>query len=159
MTPGGRWSAQGRAFKKAGWLSLIAHVIWEAPYEQPWCLVTNCPAITGRLYAQRYWQEASFRDLKSDGWQWQASRIFTPEHANLLVLVLVLAYAFVLSLGTLAFEEPTLAPQVLDKHHSVFRNGLRLWEACLGRLHAFLMALTQAYFVFLDPLSLKSVGP
>ncbi len=77
----------------------------------------------------------------------------------MLVLVLALAYAFVLSLGTLVFEEPTLAAQVLDKHCSVFRNGLRLWEACLGQLHACLMTLTQAYFVFLDPLSLKSVGP
>jgi hypothetical protein len=159
VTPGGRWTAQGRLFKKAGWLPMIAHVIWETPYQQPWCLVTNCPEITGRLYAQRYWQEASFRDLKSDGWQWQASHIFTPEHANLLVLVLALAYAFVLSLGTLAFEEPTVAAQVLDKHCSVFRNGLRLWELCLGQVHQFLMTLTQAYFVFLDPHSLKSVGP
>jgi hypothetical protein len=159
VTRGGRWTAQGRLFKKAGWLPMIAHVIGETPYEQPWCLVTNCQAITGRLYAQRYWQEASFRDLKSDGWQWQASHIFTPEHANLLVLVLALAYAFVLSLGTLAFEEPSVAVQVLDKHCSVFRNGLRLWEAHLGQIHAFLMALPQAYFVFLDPPSLKSVGP
>jgi hypothetical protein len=29
----------------------------------------------------------------------------------------------------------------------------------LGQLHSCLMALTQDFFVFLDPPSLKSVGP
>src|SRR5882672_10189124 len=159
VTRGGRWTAQGKVFKKVGWLPSIAHVIWEHPYRQAWCLVTNCPEISGRLYAKRYWQEASFRDLKSDGWQWQASRIFTPHHANLLVLVLAVAYAFVLSLGTLVFDEPALAAHILDKDCSVFRNGLRLWQTFLGQLHPLLMALTQDFFIFLDPFSLKTVGP
>jgi hypothetical protein len=55
--------------------------------------VTNCPGLDGWDYAKRYWQEAAFREQKSDGWQWQASRIFSPAYANLLVLVLTLAYA------------------------------------------------------------------
>src|SRR5262249_54779176 len=156
---GGQWTARGKVFKKAGWLNCIAHVIWELPYVQPWCLVTNCPDITAWTYALRYWQEAAFRDLKSDGWQWQASRIFMPDHANLLLLVLSVAYAFVLSLGTLAFDEPELAARVLDKHCSLFRNGLRLWQTFLGHLHELVMALTHDLFVFLDPPSLKSVGP
>ncbi len=146
VPPGGRWSAQGRAFKKAGWLPLIAHVLWEAPYAQPRCLVTNCPAIAGRLYAQHYWQEASFRDLKSADWQWQAAHILTP--ANLLVLVLGLAYAFVLSLGTLAFEEPSVAPQVLDKRYSVFRHGLRLWQACFGQPPCLFDGLAPSFLCF-----------
>ncbi len=159
VSRGGQWTGQGKAFKKAGWLACLVHVIWEPPYRQAWCLVTNCPDLSGQLYAYRYWQEAAFRDLKSDGWQWQASRIFTPHHANSLLLVLSVAYAFVLSLGTLALDEPTLAGQVVDKACSVFRNGLRLWQAFLGQLHACLMPLSQAFFVFLDPPSLKTVGP
>jgi hypothetical protein len=159
VTKSGQWTGTGKLFKKAGWLPAIGHVIWDVPYVQAWCLVTNCPDIPARLYARRYWQEASFRDLKSDGWQWQASHIFTPHHANLLVLVLSLAYAFVLSLGTLAFEEPVLAAVLLDKTCSVFRNGLRLWDAVLGQVHAAFSAFTQPFFVFLDPPSLKSVGP
>ena len=41
---------------------------------------------------------ASFRDLKSDGWQWQASRIWTPAYANRSV-VMSIAYAWTLTLG------------------------------------------------------------
>ena len=86
VSPGGTWTRQGKLFKTAGWLDAIAHVLWETPYRQAWCLVTHCPHMTGRQYAQRYWQEASFRDLKSDGWQWHSVRLFTPAHANLLLL-------------------------------------------------------------------------
>jgi hypothetical protein len=157
--PGRTWTGRGKVFKKAGWLTCVAHVIWELPYAQAWCLVTNCPDLSAWAYAVRYWQEASFRDLKSDGWQWQASRIFSPAHANLLLLVLSVAYALVLSLGTLAFDEPALAQSVGDKHCSLFRNGLRLWQTFLGQLQPLLSTLTQDFFVFFDPFSLKSVGP
>lgn len=158
VTVGGYWTARGKVFRKAGWLSSIVHVLWEQPYRQAWCLITNCPTIDAYAYARRYWQEASFRDLKSDGWQWQASHIFSPAHANLLLLVLTLAYAWTLSLGTLALEEPTLQPQILDKALSLFRHGLRLWDAFLGHVHALFMRFSQDYFVFFDPLSLKTVG-
>ena len=158
VTQAGRCTAQGKVFKKAGGLDSIAHVIGELPYRQAGCRVTNCAEISGWLYSRRYWQAAAFRDLKSDGWPWQASPIFTPHHANLLVLVLAVAYAFVLSLGTLAFDEPALTAQVVDKSCSVFRIGLRLWQSFLGQLHPLLMELTQDFFVFLDPPSLETVG-
>lgn len=157
VSPGGQWTAQGKVFKKAGWVDGLAHVIWELPYRQTWCLVTNCPDIPARTYAKRYWQEASFRDLKSDGWQWQASQVYVPHHANLLLLVMSVAYALVLSLGTLVFEESTLAQRVLDKRCSVFRNGLRLWQLGLSLVYSALHDLAQTFFVFLDPLSLKTV--
>jgi hypothetical protein len=159
VNPGGHFTAQGKVFKKAGWLQEIVHVIWDLPYQQAWCLVTNCPHISGRLYARRTWQEASFRDLKSDGWQWQTSRIFTPHHANSLLLVLAVAYAFVLSLGALVFDEPSLAAQLLDKDCSIFRNGLRLWQSFLGDVLTCIMNLTQDIFVLFDPYSINTVGP
>ena len=164
VTRGGEWTGLGQVFKKAGWLSSIAHVIWEQPYQQMWCLITNCPFILGQVYARRYWQEASFRDLKSDGWQWQTSRIFTPALANRLLLVLSIAYAFVLTLGTLVCEEDpkhVLMRGVFDEDYSIFRLGLRLWEHLSTRVHHLLMSLSHAYFVFFDPLPLapiKTVG-
>ncbi len=83
----------------------------------------------------RYWQESSFRDLKSDGWQWQASRIWTPAHANRLLLVLALAYAWVLTLGTLVCTDAELTRRVTKGRkptYSIFRLGLRLWEQLMG---------------------------
>lgn len=98
---GACWSGKGHIFKKAGWLPMFAHVIWISAYEEPWCLVTNDTTITGDKYAVRSWQEQSFKDLKSSGWQWQDSQVRMPEHAQRLVLVLVLAYAWMLALGTM----------------------------------------------------------
>ncbi len=84
---GQTWRGSGKVFKKAGWLEEQVLVVWGQAYRECWCLVTNCPWVTGWEYAVRYWQEAGFRDLKSAGWQWQVSRIWTPAHANRLLLV------------------------------------------------------------------------
>jgi hypothetical protein len=58
--------------------------------------------------------------------------------------VLVVAYAVVLSLGTLVFEELSLADRVPDKPYSLFQNGLRLWDVCLGNVHKTLLIFTQS---------------
>lgn len=110
---GQTWRGQGQVFKKAGWLEAEVRVVWGQAYRECWCIVTNCPDVTGWEYAVRYWQESSFRDLKSDGWQWQASRIWTPAHANRLLLVLALAYAWVLTLGTLVCINADFAQAVI----------------------------------------------
>lgn len=162
---GQTWCGQGHVFKKAGWLASRVQIVWGSVYREPWCLVTNCPTIDGWRYGVRYWQEASFRDLKSDGWQWQCSRVWKPDHANRLLLVLVLAYAWVISLGTLAFDSPAWRPRLSKGYKprfSLFRLGLRLWEAVLGRVSGVLIRGPSQphYFHFVDPPSpsLKTVG-
>lgn len=158
---GQTWHGQGQVFKKAGWLDCTVHILWGPAYREAWCLVTNCPDLDGWLYGLRYWQEASFRDLKSDGWQWQTSRIWTPAHANRLLLVLALAYAWVLTLGTLALDDTTLTPLVAKGRtptYSLFRLGLRLWEAYSGLIHDPLMAWASDYLCFISPPHPKSVG-
>lgn len=157
------WRGHGQVFKKAGWLDCRVLVLWGQRYRESWCLVTNCPWVTGWEYGIRYWQEASFRDLKSDGWQWQRSRIWTPDHANRLLLVLVLAYAWVLSLGSLVLDDPALTPLVAKGRqvtYSVFRQGLRLWCYWQGEVHALMTRLSSLclWFVEPHPLSLKTVG-
>jgi hypothetical protein len=160
---GQTWQGSGQVFKKAGWLEARVLVVWGQAYAECWCLVTNCPWVTGWDYAVRYWQEASFRDLKSDGWQWQLSRIWTPAHANRLLLVLTVAYAWVLTLGTLACSEPDLTQLVTKGRkptYSIFRLGLRLWEYCMGQVSSLLSRLTHPYLCFLPlpPPSTESVG-
>ena len=162
--PGQHWSGTGQVFKKTGWLQATVHVIWELGYKDAWFLITNAPPATtqqGWLYALRYWQEAAFRDLKSDGWHWHLSRIFLPAHANRLVLVLSMAYAWMLTLGSYAFDDPDLFRYVAkpsDKPFSVFRLGLRLANFLREALHA-LFALPTPHFFFSDPPPLSfSVG-
>jgi hypothetical protein len=160
---GQTWRGSGKVFKKAGWLEAEVLVVWGQAYRESWCLVTNCPWVTGWDYAVRYWQEAGFRDLKSDGWQWQASRIWTPAYANRLLLVLALAYAWTLTLGTLVYSDADLARLVTKGSHptySIFRLGLRLWDSFMGQVSACLLNLTHDCLCFYSPfpLSIKTVG-
>lgn len=151
VKPGESWSGKGVVFKKRGRVEAYVHLIWQKGYKEPWCLVTNAPDAYGWLYAQRYWQEASFRDLKSDGWQWQCSRIWTPQHANLLVLVMSLAYAWTLTMGTWAFDDPEQLKYVTKgrkhKTYSIFRLGLRYWEHLLQNAVCFPIDLTLRPFI------------
>jgi hypothetical protein len=130
---GESWSGSGLVFKKAGWLPVSVHLIWDEGYRDLWCLITNDPTLPGRTYSLRFWQEASFRDLKSDGWQWQASHIFTPDHADRLLLVMALAYALLLMAGSLALAQPDAYPVgKLSKSRtpfSLFRLGLRFLDS------------------------------
>lgn len=132
----------GVVFKKAGWVATTVLVVWEKRYAEPWCLVTNAPWVSDFTYAVRYWQEAAFRDLKSDGWQWHTSRVWTPDHAQVLLLVMSLAYTFVLTLGTLVLSDPALFRAVARpgkrQHFSCFRLGLRLfdfWTSTFSHFH------------------------
>jgi len=166
VKPGERWSGTGEVFKKAGWLPASVHLIWQAGYAEPWCLITNDPTISGNLYAVRYWQEAGFRDLKSDGWQWQATHIFTPDHADRLLLVMALAYALTLTAGLLVLSDPVSYPVLkLSKSRtpfSLFRLGLRLLDFLN---HAVQLAISAFNTGFLNvsipcpsPPVLKTVG-
>lgn len=112
----------GEAFKKAGWLPTHICLHWEKDYDQAWYLITDMPDISGREYAQRNWQEQSFRDFKSGGWLWNLSRVWKPDHAERLVLVLALAYAVTLSFGS-AFEPEGEFKHTQSKRWSLFTKG------------------------------------
>lgn len=109
------------------------HLIWPTGYDEPWFLFTNDPLLHAAAYARRFWQEESFRDLKSGGWHWDVSFVRDPGHMQRLVLVLALAYAWMTTLGTLAFSLPhNLRQQILaadeQGRFSVFRQGIRIFK-------------------------------
>lgn len=134
--PGQQWSGYGVVFKRRGRVRAYVHVVWARGQREPWCLVTNDPLVVGSWYAIRVWQEEGFRDLKSGGWQWQRSRVWQPDHAERLVLVLALAYAWTLTQGTLVLHSPALLRQVTRgarQRFSVFRYGLRFFSRALAR--------------------------
>jgi len=154
VEPGHIWHAQGKIFKSRGKIPAYACAIWSIGYDEPWALVTNDPAISGFKYAWRNWQEQRFRDIKSGGWHWDKSHVWMPQHARRLLLLLVLAYAWVVALGSTVFatgqqaRPKTFADGHQERRYSVFREGLFYWDAMLDRRQTICVTL---FFHSLDP--------
>lgn len=148
---GSSFSACGKVFKDAGWLDMRVHVIWRKRFAQPWCLITNSPAVHGSVYACRAWQEQSFRDLKSGGLHWNRSRVWNPSHANRLMLALAIAYAWLVSLGTALIRAGRSVRAAFTRgttpRLSVFRLGLRCFSSFVSRLKP-----AHFRFAFVPPL-------
>ncbi len=137
--PGEIWAASGQIFKKRGRIPAHARALWGLSYSEPWALVTNDDRLTGHEYARRNWQEQSFRDLKSGGWHWGDSRIRQPDHVARLLVILVLAYVWVIALGSQAvatqrahalIRRAGSAPQ---RCVSLFKDGLTFFVEVVQR--------------------------
>jgi hypothetical protein len=136
--PGHRWRGEVAAFKKAGWRRCWAVGQWHRPHQEAWLLLTNWPQAQGNWCGLRMWEEAAFRDQTSNGWQWQRSHVWDPEHANRLWLVMALAYAWTRSLGTRVLRQGPLRRELTRGkgwRRSVLQLGLRLLtrQVALGR--------------------------
>jgi hypothetical protein len=119
---GQSWSGRAQVFKKAGWQWKWVYLMWEVGYAEPWCLFSNQADLVPTLYNNRFHHEASFRDLKSDGFNWQRSHVWLPDHVERLLLVLALATLWSLTEGTkVRFLYPLARRQ---QRLSVFRLGL-----------------------------------
>jgi len=150
---GQQWSGRAQVFKKAGWQWKWIYLIWEVGYHEPWGLFSNQPDLNPQLYAMRFYHEASFRDLKSDGFQWQRSRVWQPAHTERLLLVLACASLWVLTQGTLVLHLYPISRR--RQRLSLFRLGL---EALLERFcHPDKVHLD--FFLAPDTPLLKSVVP
>jgi DDE family transposase len=131
-TPGTEFHGHAEVFKNAGWKQVYVCARWPADQEQPWLLISSWSARPrlDRVYRRRMWQEESFRDQKSSGFQLQQSRIRDPEHANRLLLALILAQLWTTSLGHYVQTKGL-------RHHferkkrkelSIFQRGLRFFR-------------------------------
>lgn len=150
------WTGKGEVFKKNGWVQVYAYVYWDKGYTEPWCLISNCADLCGKDYALRYWQEAAFRDFKSDGWHWQRSPVWTPDHAERLLLVMTIAYGWTLSLGTYCAEDEArrrTVERTKEPVFSVFRLGLRYCKY----LYQNALPLFFQLYLIPEPLLQKSV--
>jgi hypothetical protein len=129
---GERVTCHGTLFRYSKRVTGTVHLIWEKGQKEPWCLFTTDAHIRGSAYALRMWQEESFRDLKSGGWQWQCTYVTSPDHAHRLVFVLALAYAWMLTQGTLVLHgDSAIQREVFDgrdNKYSLFRSGLRYFK-------------------------------
>lgn len=139
VQPGEIWAQEGSVFKQRGRIPAHARALWAKGYDQPWALVTNDARLTGHEYAQRNWQEQSFRDLKSGGWAWDGSRIRNPQHVANLVILLAIAYTWMVALGSQAVAAGCAQPLVRRANDtyrrlwSLFREGLRYFVEVVQR--------------------------
>lgn len=141
------WQASGKIFKKRGRIPAHARAIWTDGYDEPWALVTNDARLSGFEYASRNWQEQSFRDLKSYGWQWESSKVRNPQKMERLCILLVIAYAWVLALGCHAVQCGYVRRVVRHKGQpirrlwSLFKEGLTFFYEYVLRLRRCLTLL------------------
>jgi hypothetical protein len=105
--PGTRWQGRGRAFLTAGWRDVNIVAVWRRGDDAPWLLVTDLDPTWVRCtqYRHRMDEEESFRDDKSSGFDWDASRVRDPAHMDRLLLVLQLAACFVLTQGVFVLHQ------------------------------------------------------
>lgn len=126
--PGQSWSGQVVCFKTNP-LACTLLARWDSGYQEPWLVLTDLsPQMADALwYGLRPSTECVYRDLKSDGWQWQNTRLLDPQRAERLWLAMAVATLWMVMLGGEAenqFPEPNLSQ--LPPQHTVFRKTLNL---------------------------------
>jgi hypothetical protein len=85
----------GCLFKKRGHIpDLTLWLVWKSPFPKPQCLASNTPTLRPKLYQQRFWIEATFKDWKSRGFRWEDSRLWSATRTCAVLLALALAYLF-----------------------------------------------------------------
>jgi hypothetical protein len=116
--PGRFWQGRGVAFpqKAERRLNCTLLACWEADQKEAWFVLTDLePEHSEALwYGMRGWIEHGFKLLKSDGWQWQKSRMTDPERAERLWLVLAVATRYVLALGGEVEDGTVIIETVLE---------------------------------------------
>lgn len=134
--PGQTYAASGLVFKKRGHIPAHVRVLWGEHAQAAWALVTNDDTLTGWEYAWRAWIEQAFRDLKSQGFHWAESALSDPDRMAHLLILLVVAYAWMLTIGTVrAAQGLTFATQRRPSNNSrvrrfsLFREGLLAFAA------------------------------
>ncbi len=97
-----RGKMRGHAFKKKGWRPNSMVAFWGKAHRAPLCLVSNLPLgwYLIRLYRRRYPIEATFRDYKSHGWQWEKGQVVDLAHVERLLVGMAYATWFALIVGT-----------------------------------------------------------
>lgn len=134
---GERFGQQVRCFKENS-LECTLLGCWEMGYQDPWLVVTDLAPTEANVlwYGWRAWIECSYRDLKSDGWRWQNTRLHDPQRAERLWLAMAVAMLWVVTLGTHTQEHRSSAsarstPTARPRSLSCFSHG---WLALIVHL-------------------------
>ena len=95
------WSGVVTCFKSNP-LNCTLLARWDEGYKDPMLIVTDLEPEQGNAlwYGLRSWIESSYRDVKSDGWQWQKTRLREPARAERLWLAMAIATLWTVTVGS-----------------------------------------------------------
>ena len=107
------WSGNVTCFKSNP-LNCTLLARWDEGYKDPWLIVTDLEAEEANAlwYGLRSWIESSYRDLKSDGWQWHKTRLREPARAERIWLAMAVATLWTITMGS---EKQTHLPETLTE--------------------------------------------
>lgn len=108
---------------------------WDKGYADPWLILTDLNPTESNVlwYGFRSWIESSYRDVKSDGWQWQRTRLRNPERAERHWLAMAVAMLWMVTLGgeqEISSDDPLIGDRTTpslsttNRSLSCFVNGL-----------------------------------
>lgn len=97
---GQSWFGTVRLWKEHEYETQLS-AVWEKGYEQAWFLISDRPAGRKRVkeYSWRMRVESTFEDMKRRGWQWESSHVRQLDHLERMLLVLFLAFWWLMHLG------------------------------------------------------------
>ena len=110
------WSGQVTCFKQNSLTcTLLAH--WGEDYIDPWLILTdlNPEQADVSWYQLRCWKICSYRDFKSDGFDWHKTRLRHPDRAERHWLAMSVAMLWMLTLG---------GEQEVNHHESLISDRL-----------------------------------
>ena len=110
------WSGKITCFKTNP-LDCTLLARWDEGYQDPWLIVTDLPSTDANIlcYGFRSWIECSYRDIKSDGWQWHKTRLRNPTRAEQHWLAMAVALLWMVTLGG---DEQTQSHEPLNSSNS-----------------------------------------
>lgn len=97
-----RFAAAGCAYRdEQARLDCTLLACWEGGYADPWLLLTDLAVSACRAcwYGYRSWIEQQFKLTKSEGWNWQRTRMSDPARAERLWLAIAVATLWVVAVG------------------------------------------------------------
>jgi len=138
--PKQRAKLRGQVFKKRGWREASVIVAWGRGHKHPLCLVSDLGThwYLLRLYRRRSPIEATFRDYKSSGWQWEQGQVTNLEHLERLLVGMALATWIVLGIGTQVAAEWLARPATGQRRTVPWVGKRSLFQLGLSRLQRLL---------------------
>lgn len=155
VNPGGFFSGLVTCFSTNP-LDCTLLACWQLNYQDPWLIVTDlAPEIADvGWYGFRSWIESSYRDFKSDGWQWHKTRLRDPQRAERHWLAMAVATLWMVVEGTQ--PEPPQLPRDVPPPSNITPSTTsfsRSVSVFLGGLLKILAAMLNGLPLVLDRLS------